>query len=116
MLRGGVAPDHELCGGEDRRAAGPGHTVPHARSPGAPAKPDDQCPGLTGRGHLAEFGVVAPQGPVHVERLASALDVPDLDLPETVRELAGLLLKPDRRDRREDRWSREGNPSSCPAG
>ena len=45
------------------------------------------------RGHLAEFGVVAPQGPVHVKRLASALDDPNLDLPEAVRELAGLLLE-----------------------
>ena len=44
------------------------------------------------RGHLAEFGVVAPQGPVHVERLASALGDPDLDLPDAVRDLAGLLL------------------------
>ena len=25
------------------------------------------------RSHLAEFGVVAPQGPAHVDRLASAL-------------------------------------------
>ena len=44
------------------------------------------------RGHLAEFGVVAPQGPVHVERLASALEDPDRDLPDAVRDLAGLLL------------------------
>ena len=44
------------------------------------------------RGHLAEFGIVAPQGPVHVERLASALEDPDLDLPDAVRDLAGLLL------------------------
>ena len=26
------------------------------------------------RGHLAEFGVVAPKGPVHIHRLASALE------------------------------------------
>jgi len=44
------------------------------------------------RGHLAEFGVIAPQGPVHVERLASAVGDPDLDLPDAVRDLAGLLL------------------------
>ena len=45
------------------------------------------------RGHLAEFGVIAPQGPVHVERLASALGDPDPDLPAAVRELANLLLE-----------------------
>ncbi len=37
---------------------------------GAPAHPDRQCPS----GHLAEFGVVAPQGPAHVRRLAGVLE------------------------------------------
>ena len=45
------------------------------------------------RGHLAEFGVVAPQGPAHVGRLASALEGPASGLPEAVRELGGLLLE-----------------------
>ena len=45
------------------------------------------------RGHLAEFGVVAPQGPAHVSRLASALEDPGSGLPELVRELGGLLLE-----------------------
>ena len=44
------------------------------------------------RGHLVEFGIVAPQGPVHVERLASALEDPDLDLPDAVRDLRRLLI------------------------
>ena len=44
------------------------------------------------RGHLAEFGVVAPQGPAHVSRPASALDDPGSGLPEPVCELDGLLL------------------------
>ena len=44
------------------------------------------------RGHLAEFGVVAPQGPTHVSRLASELEDPGSVLPEPVRELGGLLL------------------------
>ena len=43
------------------------------------------------RGHLAEFGVVAVQGPAHVERLAPALEDPDL--PDAVREPGGLLLE-----------------------
>ena len=44
------------------------------------------------RGHLAEFGVIAPKGPAHVARLASAVAAPDSVLPESVRELGGLLL------------------------
>ena len=45
------------------------------------------------RGHLAEFGVVAAQGPAHVARLASALEDPDSGLPDAVRELGSLLFE-----------------------
>ena len=45
------------------------------------------------RGHLAEFGVVAPKGPVHIHRLASALEDQVSDLPEAVRALGGLLFE-----------------------
>ena len=45
------------------------------------------------RGHLAEFGVIAPQGVAHVGRLASALEDPGSGLPGPVRELGGLLLE-----------------------
>ena len=44
------------------------------------------------RGHLAEFGIVAPQGVTHVGRLASALEDPRSGLLGPVRELGGLLL------------------------
>ena len=44
------------------------------------------------RGHLAEFGIVAPKGRVHVGRLAEALADPAADLPDAVRALGGLLL------------------------
>ena len=44
------------------------------------------------RGHLSEFGVIAPQGPAHVVRLASAVADPCSGLPEAVRELGGVLL------------------------
>ena len=44
------------------------------------------------RGHLAEYGVTAPQGPAHVRRLARALEDPDGALPDLVRDLGGLLL------------------------
>ena len=46
------------------------------------------------RGHLAEFGLVAPKGPAHVARLAIALEGPEAaGLPETVCELGGMLLE-----------------------
>ena len=45
------------------------------------------------RGHLAEFGVVAAQGPAHVGRLTQALEDPDSGLPDGVRELGSLLLE-----------------------
>ena len=45
------------------------------------------------RGHLAEFGVIAPQGPVHVHRLALAIKAPEPGLPETVCEMGRLLLE-----------------------
>ena len=44
------------------------------------------------RGHLAEFGVIAPQGSAHVARLASAIAGPGSGLPEAVRELGEVLL------------------------
>ena len=44
------------------------------------------------RGHLAEFGIVAPQGPAHVGKLALALEDSNCALPGPVRELAGILL------------------------
>ena len=44
------------------------------------------------RGHLAEFGVVAPQGRAHLARLASAVANPGSGLSEAVRELGVVLL------------------------
>ena len=41
-------------------------------------------------GHLAELKIVAPQGPVHVTRLAKALEYPGL--PDRVRTLGTLLF------------------------
>ncbi|WP_419937410.1 IS110 family transposase [Candidatus Palauibacter sp.] len=45
------------------------------------------------RGHLAEFGVVAPQGTARVGCLARVVGDPDSGLPEAVVELGGLLLE-----------------------
>jgi transposase len=39
------------------------------------------------RGHLAEHGVIAPQGPANIRTLASALEDPSTALPPVVREL-----------------------------
>ena len=44
------------------------------------------------RGHLAEFGVVAPQGRARIEQLAQVLEDRDSALPEAVVELGKLLL------------------------
>ena len=44
------------------------------------------------RGHLAEFGVIAPQGSAHLARLASAVADSASGLPGTVRELGEVLL------------------------
>ena len=45
------------------------------------------------RGHLAEHGVVAPQGIANVARLAAEIDDPESRLPEAVRGLGRLLLE-----------------------
>ena len=55
--------------------------------------PRRSTPSIDRGGHLAEFGVVAPKGPVHIDRLASALEDRDTGLPEAVRELGGLLFE-----------------------
>ena len=44
------------------------------------------------RGHVAEFGVVAPRGPAHLGRLSAAIDDAESGLPDPVRELGALLL------------------------
>ncbi|MDA8870302.1 IS110 family transposase [Rhizobiaceae bacterium] len=45
------------------------------------------------RGHLAEYGLVAPKGMAHLGRLAEAIDRPDHGLPDDVIDLARLLLQ-----------------------
>ena len=44
------------------------------------------------RGHLAEYGVVAPQGRARIGQLAEVLEDGDCGLPEAVVELGSLLL------------------------
>jgi transposase len=45
------------------------------------------------RGHLAEFGLVAPTGPAHLTALPAAMETPESALPEAVRGLAKLYLE-----------------------
>ena len=50
------------------------------------------------RGHLAEFGLMAPKGPVHIKLLQNALagsevDLPAAYLPNRVREMGQLYLQ-----------------------
>lgn len=45
------------------------------------------------RGHLAEFGLVAPKGPVHLKLLQAALNGLQVDLPTTVREMGKLYVQ-----------------------
>ena len=44
------------------------------------------------RGHFAEFGVVAPQGPAHLDRLADTIEDADSGLPCPIRGLGALLF------------------------
>jgi transposase len=44
------------------------------------------------RGHLAEFGVVAPKGPAHLGRLKSVLENAENGQPEPVIALSQMLL------------------------
>ena len=45
------------------------------------------------RGHLAEYGVIAPQGAAHVRRLAQEIENPTSCLPDLVRKLGRMYLK-----------------------
>lgn len=45
------------------------------------------------RGHLTEFGLVVPQGPAHLGRLAALLDEAGATLPEAVPRLCRMLLR-----------------------
>lgn len=44
------------------------------------------------RGHLAEYGIIAPNGPVHIRRLAVAIDDRKTFLPPAVIALCRMLL------------------------
>jgi transposase len=45
------------------------------------------------RGHMAEYGVVTPNGPVHIERLVAATKDPESGLPASIFGVCRLLLE-----------------------
>lgn len=45
------------------------------------------------RGHLAEFGLVAPKGPASLKLLERPLDEPEVNLSGTVREMGALYVE-----------------------
>ena len=44
------------------------------------------------RGHMAEYGVIAPQGPTHVERLIAQIENPASSLPQSARTCLQVLV------------------------
>ena len=44
------------------------------------------------RGHLAQFGLIAPKGTVHLPRLRALMIAPQADLPNEVTEIAQMFL------------------------
>jgi transposase len=44
------------------------------------------------RGHLAEYGLIAPQGPFHVERLIAQVEDPESDIPPAARVSLAVLV------------------------
>ena len=45
------------------------------------------------RGHLAEYGRIAPQGPSHVERLIAQVEDPSSDIPDAARSCLARLIE-----------------------
>src|SRR5215203_3962988 len=45
------------------------------------------------RGHLAEFGIIAAKGPLHVPKLIALMDDPTSDLPHAARVILGILVQ-----------------------
>ncbi len=43
------------------------------------------------RGHLTEFGIIAPQGPRHIHILVAAVEDPASDLPDTAQSVCRML-------------------------
>ena len=66
------------------------------------------------RGHLAEYGVIAPAGVAHLGRLVAVVERQDSDLPTEVIELARMLV--DQIGEIQHRIDTGVCQRSCPAG
>lgn len=44
------------------------------------------------RGHLAEYGLIAPQGPFNIEKLVAEIEDPSLSLPQPARTCLAVLV------------------------
>lgn len=54
------------------------------------------------RGHLAERGIIAPQGPAHLKTLAAAIDAAEPAMPQLVLDVGRVYLEQVDRLSRED--------------
>ena len=68
------------------------------------------------RGHLSEYGLIAPQGPFHVERLIAHIEDPASNLPDAARACLAALVSTLRQPRSTPRSRREPRPTTSPAG
>ncbi|WP_375714218.1 hypothetical protein [Sinorhizobium medicae] len=49
------------------------------------------------RGHLSEYGLIAPQGPSHVKRLIAQVEDSTSSVPDTARSCLAILVEALRR-------------------
>ncbi|MFV0292154.1 MAG: hypothetical protein ACK5II_02615 [Paracoccus sp. (in: a-proteobacteria)] len=76
-------------GGEERNEASRVPDVQDAQSACAVANAGDLG---AAQGHLAEYGLIAPQGPAHLARLKDVLEQSGSELPKSVIEIGMELL------------------------
>ncbi|MGY4473630.1 hypothetical protein ACVILL_001044 [Bradyrhizobium sp. USDA 3364] len=70
--------NHALCCRQERAKEGVKRDLQNARSPRRAADPDLNAL----RGHIGEYGLIAPQGPSPIERLIAALEDPSSGIPQ----------------------------------
>ena len=74
------------------------------------------------RGHLAEYGLIAPQGPSHVDQRIAQIEDPASGIPDPARSCLARLVEMLRRaaGRRSRRWIARSPPEprrmTSPAG
>src|SRR6202046_439654 len=70
------------------------------------------------RGHLTEYGWIAPTGPSHVAMLADLLEEEEMasSLPEAAGRHVPIDVRPARPSQRQDRGSRQAHRAACSRG